>query len=631
MPNTYIVPTLADKLTIWHKITIFVVKVSYMRRLFFTLFVVITTFAVRAQTLNEGQFATPKPHPRLIIDADRVAQLKRAVATSPQMERLNDYILTRATSFLEQPEVVYKKTGKRLLTISRTVLERVLFCSYAYLVTDDVEYAQRAEQEMIAAARFDNWNPSHFLDVAEMTVALALGYDWLYDMLSKQSREEIVGAIVEKGLLGAEKEGQMWFYRRANNWNQVCNCGMVLGALAVSEYDSELALEMVEKSLLSNPIAMATYAPNGVYVEGSGYWSYGTWFEVLMIEGLRSALGSSFGIEDSEGFLQSADFVNFMMTPTGGKFNYSDNGATVKKAQNPLLGWFAAESGDMGKIYDDFRSLEGGAIRIEERRLLPIGMFFLSRCNLNNIEPPKSNFFVGGGTQPLFAYRSGWNSKKDIYLAAKGGSASLSHAHMDAGSFIYEWGGVRWSIDLGSQNYYTLERKGVDLWNMKENSQRWDVFRIGSSAHSTLTVKDKKHLVAGRATMVESYDSKGCHGATFDMSQLFEELSVAMRTITIDDYGRVAVIDSLQAVRPTTMRWTMCTNAEVELLGNREILLKQSGKRLLICASKGAKAFTVSNTPPHDYDAENRNSRRVGFDFNVRKKARFAVELIPLD
>ena len=166
---------------------------------------------------------------------------------------------------------------------------------------------------------------------------------------------------------------------------------------------------------------------------------------------------------------------------------------------------------------------------------------------------------------------------------------------------------------------------------MEENSQRWDVFRIGSSAHSTLTVKDKKHLVAGRATMVESYDSKGCHGATFDMSQLFEELSVAMRTITIDDYGRVAVIDSLQAVRPTTMRWTMCTNAEVELLGNREILLKQSGKRLLICASKGAKAFTVSNTPPHDYDAENRNSRRVGFDFNVRKKARFAVELIPLD
>ena len=138
MPNTYIVPTLADKLTIWHKITIFVVKVSYMRRLFFTLFVVITTFAVRAQTLNEGQFATPKPHPRLIIDADRVAQLKRAVAISPQMERLNDYILTRATSFLEQPEVVYKKTGKRLLTISRTVLERVLFCSYAYLVTDDV-------------------------------------------------------------------------------------------------------------------------------------------------------------------------------------------------------------------------------------------------------------------------------------------------------------------------------------------------------------------------------------------------------------------------------------------------------------------------------------------------------------
>ena len=31
---------------------------------------------------------------------------------------------------------------------------------------------------MLTAARFEDWNPSHFLDVAEMTFALAIGYDW---------------------------------------------------------------------------------------------------------------------------------------------------------------------------------------------------------------------------------------------------------------------------------------------------------------------------------------------------------------------------------------------------------------------------------------------------------------------
>jgi hypothetical protein len=139
------------------------------------------------------------------------------------MARLDNYILTRADNEIEKPVAVYKKQGKRLLSVSRQVLERVLMWSYAYLVTDDVSYAQRAEKEMLASAAFENWNPSHFLDVAEMTTALALGYDWLYDALSEQAREVIAQAILQKGILGAENERQMWFYKSNHNWNQVCN------------------------------------------------------------------------------------------------------------------------------------------------------------------------------------------------------------------------------------------------------------------------------------------------------------------------------------------------------------------------------------------------------------------------
>ena len=286
----------------------------------------------------------------------------------------------------------------------------------------------------------------------------------------------------------------------------------------------------------------------------------------------------------------------------------------------------------MGCIYDDFRSLESGGIHIEERRLLPVGMFFLSRCDLENLTPPKSNFFVGSGEQPLFAYRSGWNSKNDTYLAAKGGSASLSHGHMDAGSFIYEGGGVRGGIDLGSQNYYSLESKGVDLWNMKEGSQRWDVFRIGSSSHSTLTVDGRNHKVAGRATMVESFDNEAYRGATFDLSQLFDCLSVAMRKITIDNAGKVSIVDSLQAEKPCSVRWTMTTNAQAEVLSKSEILLTQNDKSIIVRAvsPRGVKPFVISNDPPHRYDAPTKDSRRVGFELSLRKKALLIVELVPI-
>lgn len=53
---------------------------------------------------------------------------------------------------------------------------------------------------MLYMAGYDNWNPEHFLDVAEMTMALSIGYDWLYEVLSPKNRAKIRKAILDKGL-----------------------------------------------------------------------------------------------------------------------------------------------------------------------------------------------------------------------------------------------------------------------------------------------------------------------------------------------------------------------------------------------------------------------------------------------
>ena len=44
---------------------------------------------------------------------------------------------------------------------------------------------------------------------------------------------------------------------------------------------------------------------------------------------------------------------------------------------------------------------------------------------------------------------------------------------MDAGSFIYERKGIRWAIDLGMQNYLSLESRGINLWDQSQEGQRW--------------------------------------------------------------------------------------------------------------------------------------------------------------
>ena len=88
------------------------------------------------------------------------------------------------------------------------------------------EQEEGAEQEMLAVSRFTDWNPTHFLDVGEMVMALAIGYDWLYDSLQPDTRRVVREAIIAKGFDAAKNTRHAWFYTAKNNWNSVCNSGV---------------------------------------------------------------------------------------------------------------------------------------------------------------------------------------------------------------------------------------------------------------------------------------------------------------------------------------------------------------------------------------------------------------------
>ena len=64
----------------------------------------------------------------------------------------------------------------------------------------------------------------------------------------KSKEKNNTDAIINKGLLPSkiEKYSKKWL-NDVNNWNQVCNGGMVLGALAIYESNSELAEEIIEE------------------------------------------------------------------------------------------------------------------------------------------------------------------------------------------------------------------------------------------------------------------------------------------------------------------------------------------------------------------------------------------------
>lgn len=589
-----------------------------------TLAAAMTIGTASAQNLDFEHLA---PHPRLLLRDGDITAMRTLPSRSENAAAVHDRIIAECDKVLDAAPVERVMTGRRLLSVSREALKRIFYLSYAYLTTDDTRYATRAEQEMLAISAFSDWNPSHFLDVGEMTMALAIGYDWLHDRLSRHSRSIIGTAIYEKGLRASENDSQAWFFRAENNWNQVCNAGMIYGALATYERAPEYCKALIEKCLASNPTAQKCYDPDGGYPEGFSYWDYGTGFEVMLVAALQSALGTDAGIAAQESFMRSASFMTYMVAPSGRCYNFYDSGSGASCI--PAKYWFARQTNDPSVVAVDERFLQQG--RIPSDRLLPIYMLFASGLDLTRSHMPASRTWVNYGIAPVFIYRSGWNSPDDTYFAIKGGRASSNHAHMDAGSFIYESDGVRWAIDLGMHDYNILEQADVDLWNMKLDSPRWEIFRIGAESHNTLTFNGHRHAVDGMAEIGYHYDNQRTKGVTVNLTDVFSaDAQSVERTAELDKNDRLSITDHIvNGPQASTAAWNMATNAEAQIVDDNTILLRQDGKQLYLKLRTKADAKAVIR-PEHQYkpfEIKDKDLRMVGFDIHLAAGEEAEIEV----
>ena len=580
-------------------------------------------------------------HPRLLMTAGEEESISAMLQKDEAMTRLHRGILEECDVMLGLPVLERVMEGKRLLHTSREALRRIFWLSYSYRMTGKDEYADRAIKEMMAVSAFSDWNPSHFLDVGEMVMAVAIGYDWLYSRMTQEERLTVKDAIVEKGFVPADDEEYAGFYNVRNNWNQVCCAGLLYGALATYEEYPEKARELIDLYVKSVPFALKTYFPDGGYPEGFNYWGYGTSFQVMMIAALESALGTDFGLSQAPGFLESSSFVQFMTAPSGESFNFSD--ARPDAFCNPAMFWFAGKTGDISRIWierqyldrleDNFMRKVG--LHFAEPRLLPTVLIYCSRIDMKGIRPPKENIRVFQGQNPVFIYREGWKRKDDTYLGIKAGTPKASHAHLDVGSFIYEYDGVRWSMDLGMQEYYSLEKLGIGIWDGGQGGQRWDIFRIDNVSHSTLTLNGKHHILKTDVPFTEIWTEKARKGVQMDMQGLFGDAAeTVLRSVWLDRKDHLHIEDSIEAGETAVdVMWVMTTPADAELVPGQGILLEKEGRRMMLRmqADTEIRPQIWSNEPPHYYDAPNPGTCRVGFTavVNPETAARFNLCLSP--
>lgn len=572
-----------------------------------------------------------QPHPRLLARAADFASLKDRLRSDPELARRYELLKARAVQLLDEPPAKYQiPDGKRLLSVSREVLQRVYTLALVYRIEQDERFLDRCWRELDNAASYKDWNPSHFLDTAEMTHAFAIGYDWLFHVWTNSRRQAIAAAIIDLGLTpglrsyrGEARYG--WWTGAVHNWNQVCNGGMVLGALALADENRELADEIVTQVLRRLPKAMEEYVPNGGYKEGASYWEYGTSYNVLAIAALESALGSDFGLSKASGFSATGHFPVYMTSPTGQPFNFADckgnragHSAALywlgRRFEQPLWLWHA----------ERYSANQSGALELLWRNVPP------KDFGLKN--QPRA---MAWPVVEAVTMRGSWTDEGAAFVGFKGGHPADNHAQADLGSFVYDASGVRWAIDLGPDNYnlpgYFDSRVG-----------RWNFYRNRAEGHNTLVINPGKgpdQVITARSKLVATRTEGDQPFAVADLTPAYASHAKRVRRgVMLSENRDLLVQDEIEG-QSMNLYWFMHTRAVIALSEqDRVATLTAENKKLIVRLVEpkdgrftASPALPLPGSPNVDGQVDNEGVRKLTMNLTDSGTCRIVVWLSPTD
>jgi len=563
-----------------------------------------------------------KEHPRLLMSAADFARLRGQTRSNETLRAWADKLRGEGERILGQPPSKYEiPDGLRLLYTSRRVLGRMQTLGLLYRLEGDRRFVDRAWKELEAAAAFQDWNPRHFLDTAEMTHAFAIAYDWLYDQWTPDQRRVLREAMLAKGIklandIHARRSG---WSRARHNWNQVCNGGIGMGALALADEEPAPCGQFLEAALKSIQLPMAEYGPDGAWAEGPGYWNYATSYNVVFLAALESALGADFGLSAIPGFSEAGWFPIHASGPTGLSFDYADAHASVIRA--PEMFWLARKFNQPAFAAFARRNNSGSALDLvyydpRGEQPMPAGL-------------PLDKHFRNA---EVVMMRSAWNDPNALWVGFKAGDNKANHSNLDLGGFVLEALGERFIVELGADNYNMPGYFG---------SQRWNYYRLRPEGHNTLVINPSQEpgqnpRAAAPITRFESRPAGAL--AVADLTAAYQPHARKLhRGLALLGRHRVLVQDEVETAGAAEVWWFLHTPAQITLEeGGRAARLTLKGKELTARILAPAPAvFTVMDarplptSPAPEMQNPNKGIRKLALHLGAFQSGTIAVLLTP--
>lgn len=512
---------------------------------------------------------------------------------------------------------------------SREILRRITILAMMVQINEDTayisQYVTKAYAILSTAAGFQNWNPSQFLDTAEMMTAFAIGYDWLYHKWTTDQKSTIRNAIVNKGLLEAEIKYDLgfeangaWWAKRDINWNAVCNSGIANAVLAVGDETTEterLTKKLMPLVIENIPNALHPAKPDGYGDEGSGYWEYNFKYFAYYGATMFSALGTDYGFTTHEPGMAETGYYPIYLNGPKGSFNYGDNYNEV--VRDPLFLWLAKNYNNK-----DFAWNRLGQIKASSSTVEPLDLLWYDPVTMQDPRTGSSQYTLDLPLDKLFKryetnvgttkqmtgefgmlgmMRSAWNNSNALSVALKGGNNLHNHNHLDLGTFVLDALGERWAVDLGPDSYSL-----PNYFEMKTGRSQY--YRLRTEGHNTLVLNPSS--VDGQAYNAVAPIERT--GSAADQAFMIMDMTDGYKThanqvkrgmALINNRTQFLLQDEVAMKSSGEFYWFMHTKATITLEngGKRALLTmgtKQMRAYILPNPSQPNLVFTVSSATP---------------------------------
>lgn len=526
-------------------------------------------------------------------DFDRI---KKQIKTDKNMKKWYEKLVITGDVLLREDTVSYTiPDNKRLLPISRIVLNRTITLSLLYKLTGETKYFERAWKELDIVSdvnKFPDWNHSHFLDTAEMTTAVSIGFDWLYDSLSYSQKEQLINSIINNSLLPAKSiyrgENSQFWTDSNNNWNAVCNSGVAIGALAIGDEStriSKLSGLILEYALKNVKNSIKEYAPDGGTKEGPNYWNYSTLYLVYLFSALDTSLGTDFNLSQFKG-LSETGYYPIYMTGSNGIFNIGDGSESTDIIHSPQMFWLANRYDKPEFAYYALNSTS------------PMNLIWYKPSSKITIfkqdELALDKYFLNGD----ISMRSSWSKDNSIYLGVHGGKNNVSHGDLDIGTFVIDAMGERWINELGSDNYnlpgyFEIKEKRWEYYRKRTEGQNTILINPSSEPGQNINGTSKVQLIS------DYYESLAILDMTNAYDQEYTEL--VKRTVgLVHNKKNIIVKDLIRLKKNSDIYWFAHTKANIKLSKDRKkAVLSILDKRLILeIKSPSEGQFSIGDAEP---------------------------------